>query len=91
MRMIPYLIYLILYLKERSNLDPKISGNASEQLIRENLPDGIYREIESVASITPKTIQNGTKNLLINDLSKIQGARIYVRNGSEIWTTGKAS
>ena len=71
-------------------LDPKISGNASEQLIRENLPDGIYREIESVASITPKTIQNGNKNLLINDLSKIQGARIYVRNGSEIWTTGQA-
>ena len=65
-------------------------GSASEQLIRENLPNGIYRETEAVASITTKIIQEGTKNLLIDELSKNPDARIYVRNSNEIWTTGEA-
>jgi|CoawatStandDraft_6_1074263.scaffolds.fasta_scaffold21494_2 hypothetical protein len=71
-------------------LDPELEGNASEYLIRENLPNGIFREIEAVATITPKDIQNGTKNLLLDDLSKIPETRIYVRNGNEIWATGEA-
>ena len=75
--------------RERS-LDPKLVGNSSEHLIRENLPNGVFREIEAVASITPKDIQNGTKNLLIDDLYKISDARIYVRNDNDIWATGKA-
>ncbi len=71
-------------------LDSELVGNSSEHLIRENLPNGIFREIEAVASITPKDIQNGTTKLLIDDLSKILDTRIYVRNGNEIWTTGEA-
>jgi len=75
--------------RDRS-LDSELAGNASEYLIRENLPNGIFREIEAVAAITPKDIQNGTKNLLLDDLSKIPETRIYVRNGNEIWSTGEA-
>ena len=71
-------------------LNPKLEGYASEQLIRENLPNGIYREIETVASITTKEVQNSTKSLLVDELSKIADARIYVRNGDEIWATGEA-
>jgi len=71
-------------------LDLNLVGNASEQLIRENLPNSIFREIEAVASIMPKEIQNGNKNLLLNDLSKIPDTKIYVRNGNEIWATGEA-
>ena len=71
-------------------LNPELEGYASEQLIRENLPIGIFREIEAVASITSKEVQNGTKSLLTDELSKIPDARIYVRNGDEIWETGEA-
>jgi len=71
-------------------LNPELEGYASEQLIRENLPNGIYREIETVASITTKEVQNSTKSLLVDELSKIPDARIYVRNGDEIWATGEA-
>ena len=71
-------------------LNPELEGYASEQLIRENLPNGIFREIEAVASITSKEVQNGTKSLLTDELSKIPDARIYVRNGDEIWETGEA-
>ena len=75
--------------RERA-LNPELEGYASEQLIRDNLPNGIFREIEAVASITSKEVQNGTKSLLIDELSKIPDARIYVRNGDEIWGTGEA-
>ena len=76
--------------EREKSLDPGLEGSASEHLIRENLPNGIFREIETVASITSKKIQEGTKNLFIEKLSKITDARIYVRNGNEIWTTGEA-
>jgi len=79
----------LIFESERA-LNPELEGYASEQLIRENLPNGIYREIETVASITTKEVQNSTKNLLVDELSKIQDARIYVRNGDEIWATGEA-
>ena len=75
--------------RERS-LNPELVKNSSEQLIRENLPNGIFREIESVASITPKEVQNGSNNLFVDALSRIPDVRIYVRNGNEIWTTGEA-
>ena len=76
---------------ERENpLNPDEEGSASEHLIRGNLPNGIFREIEAVASITTKIIQEGTKNLPINELSKNLDLRIYVRNSNEIWTTGEA-
>jgi FtsZ-interacting cell division protein ZipA len=71
-------------------LNPELEGYASEQLIRENLPSGIFREIEAVASITTKEVQNGTKSILVDELHKIPDARLYVRNGDEIWTTGEA-
>ena len=76
--------------ERKTVLNPELKGYASEQLIRENLPNGIFREIEAVASITSKEVQNGTKSLLIDELSKIPDARIYVRNGDEIWETGEA-
>ena len=76
---------------ERQNpLNPDIEGNASEHLIRENLPDGIYRETEAVVSITTKIMQEGTKNLFLDELSRILDSRVYVRNGSDIWVTGEA-
>ena len=71
-------------------LNPELEGYASEQLIRENLPNGIFREIETVASITSKEVQNGTKILLLEEFSKIPDARVYVRYGDEIWATGIA-
>jgi len=71
-------------------LNPQTEGYASEQLIRENLPSGIFREIEAVASITTKEVQNGTKIIFVDELPKIPDTRIYVRNGDEIWTTGEA-
>ena len=46
-------------------LNPQLEGYASEQLIRDNLPSGIFREIEAVASITTKEVQNGTKSILV--------------------------
>jgi len=76
--------------ERESSFNPDLEGNASEHLIRENLPNGIFREIETVASITTKEIQNGIKSIFIDELSKIPGARTYVRNGNEIWTTGEA-
>jgi FtsZ-interacting cell division protein ZipA len=72
------------------SFNPNLEGNASEQLIRENLPNGIYREIEAVVAITSKEIHNGVSNLFIDELSKISDSRIYVRNGNEIWATGEA-
>ena len=75
---------------KRTFYDLESEGNTSEYLIRENLPDSIFREIEAVASITTKTIQEGTKNLFIEEFSKILNTSIYVRNGNEIWMTGKA-
>ena len=75
---------------KRTFHDLESEGNTSEYLIRENLPDSIFREIEAVASITTKTIQGGTKNLFIEEFSKISNTSIYVRNGNEIWMTGKA-
>ena len=52
--------------EREKSLDPKSEGSASEHLIRENLPNGIFREIETVASITSKKIQEGTYMELIN-------------------------
>jgi len=71
-------------------LNPELEGYASEQLIRENLPNSIFREIETVVSITSKDVQNGTRILLLDELSKIPDARVYVRYGNEIWSTGVA-
>ena len=48
--------------ERESSFNPDLEGNASEHLIRENLPNGIFREIETVASITTKEIQNGIKH-----------------------------
>ena len=75
--------------RERA-LNPELKGYASEQLIRENLPNGVFREIETVATITTKVVQNSSEGLLVDELSKIPDARIYVRNGNEIWATGEA-
>ena len=74
---------------ERENA-ADLKGNPTEHLIRENLPDGIFRQIEVVASITTKSPQEGKTKLFIDELSKISDAKIYVRNGSEIWMTGEA-
>ena len=76
--------------RERTFQDLNSESNSSEHLIRENLPDGIYREIETVASINTKNVQEGTKNLFIEELFKIPNVSIYVRDGNEIWMTGKA-
>ena len=76
--------------ERESKLNPELEGYASEQLIRDNLPNGIFREIETVVSITSKEIHNGIKSLFLDELSKISDARIYVRHENEIWSTGVA-
>ena len=47
--------------KRDKPLDPESEGSASEHLIRENLPNGIFREIETVASITSKKFKKALK------------------------------
>ncbi|MDC1114151.1 cell division protein ZipA C-terminal FtsZ-binding domain-containing protein [Methylophilaceae bacterium] len=69
---------------ERSNTE------GSAKIISENLPDGIFPEVESVASITFVNIQNSLQPLFYDKALGINGLRIYVRNDNDIWATGQA-
>lgn len=62
----------------------------SEKFINTNLPEGIYRDIESVASITTKSIFEGTHHLRLIRLSTIKGAKIYVKKDNDLWATDRA-
>lgn len=62
----------------------------SEKFINTNLPEGIYRDIESVASITTKSVFEGTHHLRLIRLSTIKGAKIYVRKDNDLWATDGA-
>ncbi len=69
----------------------KDSGlTGSEKVIEANLPDGINKNIEAIASIVTKNIQDGKANLFLEDLMGLYGIRVYVRKDNEIWATGEA-
>lgn len=62
----------------------------SAKVIAENLPEGIFGEIEAVASITCKDTFDNLINLYVDKVSSINGARIYIRHDNDIWTTDLA-
>ena len=68
----------------------KIDSFGSERMIEANLPDGINRDIEAVASIVTKSIQNGKSAIFLESLDNLPGTSVFVRNDNEIWSTGEA-
>ena len=68
----------------------KIDSTGSERMIESNLPDGINRDIEAVASIVTKNIQNGKSSIFLESLDNLPGVSVFVRNDNEIWSTGEA-
>lgn len=74
---------------EQAN-DLNISSEGSAKVIKDNLPEGIFPEIETVASITCKKTFNTLENLFIDRIKGIKGARLYIRNDNDIWTTDLA-
>ena len=69
---------------------PQIDSSDSEKMIESNLPDGINRDIEAVASIVTKKMQNGKSSIFLESLNNLPGVSVFVRNDNEIWSTGKA-
>ena len=74
----------------KTNGDTTESKIPSENYIKSNLPEGIYRDIESVTLITTKSVFEGTSNLSLTTLSEIRGTKIYLRQDNEIWSTDSA-
>jgi hypothetical protein len=68
----------------------QIDSTGSEKMIESNLPDGINRDIEAVASIVTKKIQNGKSSIFLESLDNLPGVSVFVRNDNEIWSTGEA-
>jgi len=68
----------------------QIDSSDSERMIESNLPDGINRDIEAVASIVTKSIQNGKSSIFLESLDNLPGVSVFVRNDNEIWSTGEA-
>jgi hypothetical protein len=68
----------------------QINSTGSERMIESNLPDGINRDIEAVASIVTKVIQNGKSSIFLESLDNLPGVTVFVRNNNEIWSTGEA-
>ncbi len=66
------------------------SSTGSAKVISDNLPEGIFPEVDAVASITCKNTLNTLENLSIEKINILNGARIYIRNDNDIWTTGLA-
>ena len=62
----------------------------SQKMIESNLPDGINRDIEAVASLVTKNTQNGISSIFLESLVGLPGVSIFVRNDNEIWSTGEA-
>ena len=74
---------------DRSQVD-ELDSSGSEKMIESNLPDGVNRDIEMVASIVTKSVQNGKSSIFIESLDNLPGVSVYVRNDNEIWSTGEA-
>lgn len=62
----------------------------SKKIIASNLPEGIYQDIEAVASITSSQIYEGQDLLNLKVLRSMKGARLYVRKDDDIWSTDDA-
>ena len=75
---------------EASVGNPSSQSEGSAKMIFDNLPDGIFPEVESVASITCSGIQDSLQHLFLDKVLAINGLRIYIRNGSDIWATESA-
>ena len=75
-----------------NNLNKKnLEGlEGSEKIIASNLPEGIYQDIEAVASITSKQIFEGRDLLNMQSLQTLRGVRLYVRKDDDIWSTDDA-
>jgi FtsZ-interacting cell division protein ZipA len=74
---------------DRSKVD-ELDSSGSQKMIESNLPDGVNRDIEMVASIVTKSVQNGKSSIFIESLDNLPGVSVYVRNDNEIWSTGEA-
>ena len=59
---------------------PQIDSSDSEKMIESNLPDGINRDIEAVASIVTKKMQNGKSSIFLESLNNLPGVSVFVRN-----------
>ena len=79
-----------LFKNTKTNEDDTESDIPSENYIKSNLPEGIFRDIESVTLITTKSVFEGTSNLSLATLSEIRGTKIYLRKDNEIWSTDSA-
>ncbi|MDG2252549.1 MAG: cell division protein ZipA C-terminal FtsZ-binding domain-containing protein [Methylophilaceae bacterium] len=74
---------------DRSKVD-ELDSSGSQKMIESNLPDGVNRDIEMVASIVTKSVQNGKSSIFLESLDNLPGVSVYVRNDNEIWSTGEA-
>lgn len=68
----------------------QIDTSGSQRMIDSNLPDGINRDIEAVASIVTKSSQNGVSSIFLDSITNLHGVSVFVRNDNEIWSTGEA-
>ena len=68
--------------------DESLTG--SEKIINSNLPDGIYRDVETVISITSKKMQEGSASLLLDKIKAMPGVRVYIRKDNNLWATETA-
>lgn len=76
--------------KAKNSQEEGESDIPSENYIKANLPEGIYRDIESVALITTKAVFEGINNLSLTTLAAINGTKIYIRKDNDIWSTDSA-
>ena len=74
-------------IQPKKNLD---GLEGSKKIIAANLPEGIYQDIESVASITSPQIFEGQDLLNLKVLRSLRGVRLYVRKDDDIWSTDNA-
>jgi FtsZ-interacting cell division protein ZipA len=68
-----------------------LSGlEGSKKIIAANLPEGIFQDIEAVASITSNQVFEGKTLLDLDSLRNLRGVRLYVRKDDDIWSTDSA-
>ena len=75
--------------KEKAD-DFGLTKEGSAKVISDNLPDGIYPEVEAVASIVCKKTFNTLESLFMEKIKGLRDARLYIRNDNDIWTTNLA-
>ena len=76
--------------EETTTVEPDETLIGSEKIINYNLPDGIYRDVETVISITSKKMQEGSGGLLLDKIKAMPGVRVYVRKDNDLWATEAA-